>query len=64
VAAFGDGTIRHLADDGTVSTYAQVDAPAGMDVTADGTVYVTSIRTRTVHRVDPASRVVTEVPLR
>ena len=64
VATFGDGTIRHLAADGTVSPYAEVDAPAGMDVAADGTLYVTSIRSRTVHRVDPATRAVTEVPLR
>jgi streptogramin lyase len=56
VATFGDGTIRHLAADGTVSPYAEVDAPAGMDVAADGTLYVTSIRSRTVHRVDPATR--------
>lgn len=64
VAGFGDGEIRHLAADGRLTPYARVDAPAGMDLAADGAVYVTSLRTRTVHRVDPADRTVTEVPLR
>ena len=63
VAAFGANAVRRLAPDGTLSPYAEVDAPAGLDVAADGTVYVTSIRTRTLHRIDPTTRVVSAIPL-
>jgi streptogramin lyase len=63
VAAFGANAVRRLAPDGTLAPYADVDAPAGLDVAADGTVYVTSIRTRTLHRIDPTTRAVSTIPL-
>jgi len=64
VAGFGDGLIRSVGAGGKLTTYAEVDAPGGMDLAPDGTLYVTSLTTRGLYRVEPGSRAVTEVPLR